>query len=123
MHKIYQDIAPTKIRSLFVINNSEILRNARKTRNVTEYFKIPKIRLAVHDKSLFSKGPKLYNRTCTQFNKSSQKTKLSQNDLPLQERYARPFKNACKGFIFDLQSAGDTEEWATINFPIHSDFI
>ena len=89
--------------------------HVRKTRNVTNFFIIPKTRLKSYDKTVFVQGPRIFNIMCTNFNKT-----LIQclNDIPLQNRFSKSFKNSCKGFILDLQSYGNDTEWNLENFPL-----
>ena len=59
MHKIYLNVSPTKITSLFQ-NNKSIVRNGNSRRD-PHFFEIPKSRLFALDKTLTIKGPRLCN--------------------------------------------------------------
>ena len=108
MHKIYLGTAPCNIVSLFGINR-EINRNSRRD---PEYFKIPGSRLKALDKTLYFKGPRLYNNIVNSLNKEHVPALNTQN------MFLNPFKNRIAKYFKSAQN-DDNIEWVDQNFPLY----
>ena len=108
MHKIYSGTAPCNIVNLFGINR-EIDRNSRRG---PEYFKIPGSRLKALDKTLYFKGPRLYNNIVNSLNREHVPVLNTQN------MFLNPFKNRIAKYFKSAQN-DDNIEWVDQNFPLY----
>ena len=70
MYRVYSNCVPQETQSYFTKTDSNTLMHVRKSRNVTNFFTVPKTRLKSYDKTVFIQGPRLFNIMCTNFNKN-----------------------------------------------------
>ena len=110
MHKIYLNVSPTKITSLFQ-NNKSIVRNGNSRRD-PHFFEIPNSRLFALDKTLTIKGPRLYNYVINLL------IKKQTSEYP-ERKFLNTFKRMISSFLISAQSEGGIE-WEDRNFPIYS---
>ena len=111
MHKVYLDKSPVNVQRLFDVNR-EPEPNSRRD---PEFFKIPRTRIKVLDKTLPYAGSKLYNYTCNKLNKEPDS---KNRNLTLETTFLNTFKNLINRYLLDAQGVG-TEEWSTENFVLY----
>ena len=115
MHKVYLDKSPVNVQRLFDVNR-EPKQNSRRD---PEFFKIPRTRIKVLDKTLPYAGSKLYNYTCNKLNKlNKEQSDLKNRNLTLETTFLNTFKNLINRYLLDAQGVG-TEEWSTENFVLY----
>ena len=106
LHKVYLNVTPASISSLFRIVN------VIKPRRDPLYFEIPYSRLISSDKLITHKGPKMYNKIANDYNSN-----LSKEELPLQRKFANSFKASLNSYLLNVQCLGD-ETWNDENFAL-----
>ena len=108
MHKIYLNVAPSSISSMFNIVN------CRKPRREPRYFKVSYFRLKSTDKTISYTGSRLYNDFVNKTNK------YLPSDVPrLQNKFMNPFKSLITKHILQTQSDGN-ELWIDQNFILYN---
>ena len=123
MSKVYRKIAPKSICNLFVKNhNLDPDHNARQ--KTLDYFLVNRTRLVSEDKTIFNKGPRLFNDLVTNINKiileENAQLKSRQHRQPLlQNKFTSSFKSKIKAYILSKQKIG-THEWIPENDILHS---
>ena len=123
MSKVYRNIAPKSICNLFVKNqNLNPDRNLRQ--KTVDYFLINQTRLVSEDKTIFNKGPRLFNHLVTRINKTitEENSQLKNSKLRqplLQNKFTDGFKSKIKTFILSEQKIGDNK-WIPKNDILHS---
>ena len=108
MHKIQLDISPPKIKDLFNIANNDGIR----TRREPKFFEVPYTRLKTLDRTLWIKGPKLYNSILNVVNKN-----IPIGSSQLQHRFTNSFKSVVTQYLLDIQKT-DGMTWSYSNFVI-----
>ena len=122
LQSIYNNIAPEMIRNVFEVNTQQ--PKPTKLRAVKErtFFILPKTTKKCFDNTIFVKGPKLYNKAATEFNRSlnDEKYKLNHPTEPqFQNKFTRPFKTMIKNNLINYQSDNDPNEWDIDNFALY----
>jgi len=123
MSKIYRNIAPKSICNLFKRNqNLDPNHNARQ--KTLDYFLINRTRLVSEDKTIFNKGPRLFNDLVTKINKliEEENMQLTNKQLRkplLQNKFTSSFKSKIKSYILSKQKVG-SHEWTSENDTLHS---
>ena len=106
LHKVYLNVTPASISSLFKIIN------LNQPRRDPLFFEIPYSRLKSSDNLITHKGPKMYNKIANSYNNS-----LSNEELPLQRKFANSFKVSLNNYLLKIQCLGD-ETWNSENFAL-----
>ena len=106
LHKVYLNVTPTSISSLFKIIN------LNQPRRDPLFFEIPYSRLKSSDNLITHKGPKMYNKIANSYNNN-----LSNEELPLQRKFANSFKASLNSYLLKIQCLGD-ETWNSENFAL-----
>ena len=109
MHKIYLNVAPINIYSMFTIVDN----NNRNPRREPAYFNVPYFRLKSTDKTLSYKGPIIYNDFINKLNK-----KLPRDVTSLQNKFMNPFKTVVSKHLLQIQSEGGMT-WEDQNFILY----
>ena len=109
MHKIYLNVAPINIYSMFTV---VVDNNNRNPRCEPAYY-IPYFRLKSMDKTLSYKGPMIYNNFVNKLNK-----KLPRDVPSLQNKFMNPFKTVISKHLLQIQSEGDVT-WEDQNFILY----
>ena len=125
MSKIYRNIAPTAIISLFAKTVNATIPQGRRT--TINYFDIHRTRLVSEDRTIFNKGPRLFNSLVNTINKIIVAENLKLKDdkhkhrqLLLQNKFTDSFKTKLKTYLISRQKHGNTEFWAPENFVIYT---
>ena len=109
MHKIYLNVTPPNINSMFKILNN----NNNNSRREPVYFDIPFYRLKSSDKTLTQKGPIIYNNFVNKLNK------FLPRDVPrMQNKFTNPFKSVITSHLLKIQSEG-AMTWSDQNFILY----
>ncbi len=110
MHKVYMNVAPTRITEMFDVINS------CRARRDPQYFDIPYNRLRITDYSLSFIGPRLYNKTVHAIN-----TTLPNNVPQMQNKFMDPFKNNITRHLLRVQKLGTDENiWQPDNYLLYT---
>ena len=120
LQKVHNNIAPIMIRNLFEVSTQA---NPTKIRAVKEetFFKVPKTNKKALDNTIFVKGPKIFNKTATEFNRSLKINNQKKLSEPLfQNKFTDPFKRSIKHTILNSQNSNNTNEWHIENFPMYT---
>ena len=70
LQKAFNNVTPVAICSLFEINTHQPKPTQLRSVKEVIYFKIPLVRKTALDNTIFVKGPKMYNKAATNFNRS-----------------------------------------------------
>ena len=100
------NVAPSQTIRMFKIVNR------KKTRRELEIFEVPAYRLRQTGNTLFYKGPKLYNMTVNEINKT-----LPFDVTPTQNKFLNSFKSVVTKYLLQLQNEGG-DTWDDTNFSI-----
>ena len=109
MHKIYLGTGPNNISKIFDI----IKEPNYSVRRDPKFFNIRRSRLVALDKTLASKGPKMYNHCIDAINKEHSSA------AKLERKFLNPFKNTVSRYLIEIQGTGGVE-WKSQNFALYS---
>ena len=120
MSKIYRNIAPKVICNMFTKNDRNVTALGHTTRQKTiGFFMINRTKLVSQDKTIFNKGPRLFNELTTRVNKiiteenSLLRDKKHHQPL-LQNKFTDSFKSKIKSHILSQQKLGG-QNWTPEN--------
>ena len=108
MHKIYLNVSPLPITTMFSVINSH------NPRREPAYFQVPYFRLKSSDKTISYRGPQLYNNFVNKLNKY-----LPREVPRLQNKFMNPFKTVITKHLLQIQSEGD-KTWNNENFILYN---
>ena len=122
LQSVYNNIAPEMIQNIFEANKQQ--PKPTKLRAVKErtFFVVPKTTKKTFDNTIFVKGPKLYNKSATDFNRVLNDEKLKANrpaEPQFQNKFTRPFKTTIKNTLLTYQSDNNPNEWDIPNFALY----
>ena len=122
MSKVYRNISPIAISSLFTKNINATFPHGR--RMTICYFDIHRTRLVSEDRTIFNKGPRLFNSLVNVINEIIIAENLKLKDdkyrqLLLQNKFTNSFKTKLKTYLLSKQKLGNSEFWAPENFVIY----
>ena len=109
MHKTYFDLSPAPISDFFQ-KNPEVNRNSRRD---PEFFIIQRTRLFKLDKTLYLKGPRLYNL----INNKLRRLKIS---LYPEHMALVPYKLMIRNFLLNTQKSMVGKSWELNTLPLYS---
>ena len=109
MHKTYFDLSPIPIGNLFTKNNS-LDRNSRRE---LEFFVVHRSRLFSLDRTLYMKGPRLYNYV-------NNKLREQRISLYPEQMVITPYKVIVKTFLLHAQKSMEGPSWSINTLPLYS---
>jgi len=122
LQKVYNNIAPVAIRSLFEINTEQPKPTQLRAVKELKYFKAPRTRKTAFDNTIFVKGPVLYNGAANEFNRTLNITNPGPKkpEPYFQNKFTRPFKTAIKSLLRTQQSLEIPDQWTINNFSLYN---
>ena len=122
MSKVYRNITPIAIRSLFTKNATTTFPHERRT--TICHFTIHRTRLASEDSTIFNKGPRLFNNLVDVINATivAENSRLKDDkhrQLLLQNKFTNSFKTKLKTYLLSKQKLGSHEFWTPENLVIY----
>ena len=124
MSKIYRNITPIAVRSLFSKTTNNNTAQIRPSRSQTNFFDIERTRLVSQDHTIYNKGPRLFNKLVNSINKViiSENAALTDDKYRqplLQNRFTNGFKSKLKAHILTGQKIAEANTWANENFLLY----
>ena len=120
LQKVYNNVAPAMIRNLFELNTQQTRSTQHRAVKEETFFRVPKTRKTMLDNTVFIKGPKLYNKAATEFNRSINLNIGTKSREPLfQNKFTKPFKCTIKTQTQKRQSLHVKTEWHEENFMLY----
>ena len=122
LQKVYKNIAPVAIRSLFDVNTEDSKPTQLRAVKEHKYFKAPRTRKTAFDNTIFLKGPIMYNKAANKFNCTLNITNPGpkKNEPYFQNKFTRPFKTAIKSLLRTQQSLEIPDQWTISNFLLYN---
>ena len=122
LQKVYNNVAPIAICNLFEKNTEHSKPTQLRAVKEITFFKPPRTKKTALDNTIFTKGPKLYNKAATKFNRAPviSNPVAKKSEPHFQNKFTLPFKNTIKNMLLTQQSLETPDQWSISNFPLYT---
>ena len=122
LQSIYNNVAPKMIQNIIEVNKEQTKPTRLRAVKERTFFKVPHTNKTAMDNTIFTKGPKLYNKAATEFNRSLNdeiNREYRPNEPQFQNKFTKPFKKIVKNILLICQSSNEPHEWDIGNFALY----
>ena len=107
---------------MFEVNTQPPKPTQLRTVKEVVYFIAPRVRKTAFDNTIFVKGPKIYNKAATKFNRNLNITNpdAKKSEPYFQNKFTLPFKNTIKRMLLAQQFLETSDQWNINNFLLYT---